>query len=696
MKNFVYSLLTGLFLFGLIACSDVPSPYEVYNPNTVIDDSIKKLPYTEAFTSSQGDFTIINTAMPEGLSFVWTFSNNYSCMKASGYYNSTNYVTESWLMSPPIDLTGDTAVFLSFEHSTGYLYSNPPANFLNVMVSKDYTTGDPSTATWQALTVANWYTGTSFEFVESGLIDLSSYVGESNVHIAFKYTSNSSTGPTWEVKNMTLSTDGGSTPEEPDPDPAGTQSLPYSENFTASQGGFSIENISLGSLSFVWAFSSNYSCMKGSGYYNGNNNCESWLISPPITLENETAAFVSFDHSTGYLYSNEPSSYLQLMVSKDYESGAPSTATWSELTIPNWYSGTTFEFVASGSISLSSYLGESNVHIAFKYTGTTEVAPTWEIQNFLVSVDGTGGGEEPDPEVPETGEGSKDTPYSVAQAQTNQGSSAWVKGYIVGWVNGTSLSSGATFGIPSEAQTEILISDDANTTDYSKCMPIQLPAGALRTALNLFADASLLKKSVILYGSLETYFGTSGMKATSCAIIDGTTYGTDPTGGEGGGGTEPDLTDALFSETFSGGQGAWTTSVVQGTEDWEFSSYGSDYYAKMSAYNATGAQESWLISPAINLTKDCTFTFDVCVGYWTANCLSVLVTNEYEGDVDTAWETLSFNIPQEPASGYGAFVSAGTVSLSSYTGSSVRIAFQYSGNGTGATTTYEVTNVIVK
>ena len=91
------------------------------------------------------------------------------------------------------------------------------------------------------------------------------------------------------------------------------------------------------------------------------------------------------------------------------------------------------------------------------------------------------------------------------------------------------IASGAKFGIPEQAETEVLIADSPDETDYKQCIPVQLPSGAVRTGLELFAHQNYYKKSVTLYGQLTTYFGVLGIKSTSCAIIEGTTIGTEPT-----------------------------------------------------------------------------------------------------------------------------------------------------------------------
>ncbi len=112
-------------------------------------------------------------------------------------YDGTNHATESWLISPSLNLSSSAAASMSFDNA--YNYSGDP---LKVLVSTDYSgTGDPNLATWVELT-ANWSTG-AFDFVNSGNIDLSAYLSN-NVHIAFKYTGTASSGRTWEIDNIII------------------------------------------------------------------------------------------------------------------------------------------------------------------------------------------------------------------------------------------------------------------------------------------------------------------------------------------------------------------------------------------------------------------------------------------------------------------------------------------------------------
>ena len=88
---------------------------------------------------------------------------------------------------------------------------------------------------------------------------------------------------------------------------------------------------------------------------------------------------------------------------------------------------------------------------------------------------------------------------------------ATVTGYIVGAVNGA-VETGCEFG-STEVATNILIADNADESDYTKCLIIQLPKGDIRSALNLADNAENYKKQIKISGSLETYFKTAGLKS---------------------------------------------------------------------------------------------------------------------------------------------------------------------------------------
>ena len=100
---------------------------------------------------------------------------------------------------------------------------------------------------------------------------------------------------------------------------------------------------------------------------------------------------------------------------------------------------------------------------------------------------------------------------------------AVITGYIVGYVGGTNLGTdgaNCVFSASGEIVTSnILIADDADETDYTKCLVVQLPNNGVRGALNLQDCPNNLKKRVVLTATLMKYFAVAGLKNTK---VEGT------------------------------------------------------------------------------------------------------------------------------------------------------------------------------
>ena len=144
------------------------------------------------------------------------------------------------------------------------------------------------------------------------------------------------------------------------------------------------------------------------------------------------------------------------------------------------------------------------------------------------------------PETPELStDGTEANPYTVADAKiAATGTNVFVKAFIVGYVPDKVLNE-AIFGdaaSAASAPTNILVAASADETNVTNCMPIQLPPGAIRTALNLKDNPGNLKQEVILCGNIENYFGATGLKSVAYAKIGAKEFGTKP----GGSTTTPD------------------------------------------------------------------------------------------------------------------------------------------------------------
>lgn len=167
----------------------------------------------ESFATGQGSFTIDNKQLPNGEgSFVWNHGsfNDDKFMKASAYIGGTKYASESWLVSPPVDLTQATTATLTFDHAHNYAGT----------AEEEFTlwATETSADNWQQLTIDKY--GSGFKFT-TATIDLSAYAGKT-IKFAFKYISTTAAAGTWEIKNVKVIANGkggGTIDPEPEPEP---------------------------------------------------------------------------------------------------------------------------------------------------------------------------------------------------------------------------------------------------------------------------------------------------------------------------------------------------------------------------------------------------------------------------------------------------------------------------------------------
>lgn len=122
-------------------------------------------------------------------------NGNYA--KITGFYSSVGHNSDTWLISPSMNLSASVNPMLSF-----VTMANFSGNPLEVLISTNYTNGLPSTATWTNLSGFS-LSSTGYAITPSGLISLSAYK-TANTRIAFKYTSTTSASKTFEVDDIII------------------------------------------------------------------------------------------------------------------------------------------------------------------------------------------------------------------------------------------------------------------------------------------------------------------------------------------------------------------------------------------------------------------------------------------------------------------------------------------------------------
>lgn len=450
----------------------------------------------------------------------------------------------------------------------------------------------------------------------------------------------------------------------------------------ASTCDWTFDNVSMGEgLDYVWSWKeySGKHYLNASSYKDGASlEALAYAVSPVIDLSSATKPVLTFDHAAKF--------QTNLTADCKFCVRLDGATDWTEVKIPTWPTAGAWTFVSSGDIDLSAYAGKK-IQIAFKYVGTTSAADTWEIKNVKIYGDGSG------TQVPSVETGSESAPLSVEKflslgVQTTAVPNTWVKGVIVGSCTDKTIDSAQFAATDSSSQTNLLIAQSADVTDASKCIPVQLPAGDIRTALNLRDNPGNLGRTVVLCGSNEKYFGQAGLKSVTKYIFDGSVVPPTPPA------------DAIYSalgedET----EIDWTfdNEVMPdgATYIWSWKEYNSKHYLNASSY--VGGQNlaavAFAVSPAFEIAAEATevkATFDHAAKFQTTlRDLCKFVVRE---DGAETWAELV--IPTWPEAGSWTFANAGEISLQQYAGKKIQLGFKYEGTTEGADT-WEIKNLKV-
>ncbi len=621
IKFLVFGLLSLMFA----ACADVPEPYD--NP------SQGDLPYLSA-NLNKGWTTFIPTEIGSGEN-PWDQGSSY--VQATGYQDwdgtgtKTNKEVAGYLISPALktnSLLGD--VVICFDYTIRYFDRVPGwENYHKIFISNDYDGKDFESATWEEIPwtpVGSSYS--DWTLYSSGNIAVpADYVNKEKVYVALSFYAPESSSTTWELQNFEMKEGSAPVPPPPapiDPKGSGTADDPY--NIAKLLQLFAEDNIPTEKIYFKGIVANIKELDTGSF---GN---ATYYVSDTGADTNTFYVYRSF-----YLNNEKFTSTEQLQV------------------------GDTV--IVYGNVTLYNSTPETLQKESHLYWTSRGASP--------------GPGPTPGPE----GSGTYEDPYTIAGAQAHQGEKGYVKGYIVGFIPGQKLAE-AVFGTDGAVASNIIIATSADETDISKCLPIQLVGGsAVRTGINLMDNAGMYKKELLIYGSLEKYFGAAGLKSTTYAECDGKTFGTKP-------GDDPKPVGEGYFMDFktTGSQGDWTIedkTLPEGlTYVWNFD---SKYGMKASAYlNKTNyAAESWLVSPQIELPAGVkTLTVHQALNFLNGNNRADYVNIMVSTD-KTNWSVV--NMTGWPAGTDWTFGDY-TGDFSAYAGKKIYLAFKYVSTTTCATT----------
>lgn len=324
----------------------------------------------------------------------------------------------------------------------------------------------------------------------------------------------------------------------------------------------------------------------------------------------------------------------------------------------------------------------------FTFSSCSDVPAPYEI---LEPGSGNQGGVQP------TGEGTKENPYNVVAAQQNQnGSVAWVEGYIVGTIEnvydekGEFAGNKANFSGPFEIKTNVMIAASADETNEKNCLPVKLKGGSdLSNALNLQDHPENLKGKLLIQGKLAKGFGKAALVETTAAVFNDKEVGEEQ-GGDTPSGDEVNVTDKApyvvsFASDLAGFKVENKVSEGLTGDVWYYSKKYTSACA--SSYNGSTnvAAEGWMYSPVLNLSTliKATLTFEH--SSYRAGDPNELMLKVKES---TSSEWANLTIPNYSDKRDNKVVT--TIDLSTYAGKKVQLAFVYNNPEGGSNNTWYI------
>ncbi|MDE6299715.1 MAG: choice-of-anchor J domain-containing protein, partial [Muribaculaceae bacterium] len=167
------------------------------NPIFTTPDQEETTPTTieESFGSDQGNFTIEDITLPEGSTYVWKWAQygGIGYMQASGYVNKQNLDSDSWLISPAVKI--EENAILSFQYIVNF-FSNVTTAMNEFTVAVREQGGN-----WTTLAIPNQPSKLSYDWIESGDIDLAAWKGKT-IEVGFHYVSTTAKAGTLRVTDV--------------------------------------------------------------------------------------------------------------------------------------------------------------------------------------------------------------------------------------------------------------------------------------------------------------------------------------------------------------------------------------------------------------------------------------------------------------------------------------------------------------
>ena len=276
--------------------------------------------------------------------------------------------------------------------------------------------------------------------------------------------------------------------------------------------------------------------------------------------------------------------------------------------------------------------------------------------------------------------GTKSMPLTVTEAiaAQNTGAKGWVGGFVVGAVapEVTTISGNddIEWKAPTTLPNTLVIADDPECKDYTKCIVISLPQGStFREKANLVDNTWLYKQYVKVKGTFANYMGAAGITKNNGSSDEFVLPPAPFTGGllE----LEEGFDSALPAD--------WANVQVSGDKAWYQTTFNNNGYAAMTGYKGTQPPfDAWLITPLLDIKNatDKTLSFRTQVAGYnsTTTVFEVYILNSLDPTAASVKVKLNPALAKpSTTSTYSDWVQSGTIDLSQWADGSYVIGFRF-------------------
>lgn len=211
--------------------------------------------------------------------------------------------------------------------------------------------------------------------------------------------------------------------------------------------------------------------------------------------------------------------------------------------------------------------------------------------------------------------GTEDNPYSVTRAieaiDGGETPAGWISGYIVGTVamevTNVTSNDDIDWGTDAMLASTVVIADEADCRDFSKCFIVPLPTGSvMREYVAILNHPENVGKQLKVLGTLDHYLGTYGLTGNNGTAAEFRLEGVDVPGGEPteGNGTKdaPYSCEKIIalnpqSTTEAVESGVWVKGYLVG--------YYKDYAAHFTAEGAQAANILLAATATASTKEEC-------------------------------------------------------------------------------------------